>query len=148
MNIPSTITILSGAFATDGGSISLLLSDPLGHKHDVLLSQHTIPPSGFSGERLSGRLYFNGSLVEIRSKDELTIISALKKANIETTTPETTRFNAINTAQPGMIVGDDIKDYYFKIAEGPEAALRHLVCKLTGYVESEEYVTYAKSHVK
>ena len=126
----------------------MLLSDPLGHKHDVLLSQHTIPPSGFPGERLSGRLYFNGSLVEIRSVDELTVISALKKADIKTPTPERSRSNPIDTAQPGMVVGDDIKDYYSKIAEGPGAALRHLVCKLIGYVESEEYVTYAKSHAK
>lgn len=148
MNIPSTITILNGAFASDGGSISLLLSDPLGDKHNVLLSQHLLPPGGFPGERLSGRLFFDGSLIEIRSVDELTIISALKKANIETPTPVMNPLNANDTVQPGMVVGDDIKDYYSKIAEGPEAALRHLVCELIGYVESQEYVTYAKSHEK
>ena len=148
MNIPSIITILDGAFAFDGGSISLLVSDTIGHKHNVLLSQHIIPPGGYPGERLSGRLFFNGSLVEIRSVDELTIITALKKANIETPTHMKNRLNANDTVQPGMIVGDDIRDYYFKIAEGPEAALRHLVCELIGYVESQEYVTYAKSHQK
>ncbi len=45
-----------------------------------------------------------------------------------------------------MIVGDDIKDYYARIAEGPEAALRHLVKELIDYVESAEYVSYAESH--
>ncbi len=148
MNIPSAITILNGAFASDGGSVSLLLSDALGHKHNVLLSQHLLPPGGYPGERLSGRLFFDGSLVEIRSVDELTVISALKKANIETPTPKRNSFNPIDTAQPGMIVGDDIKNYYSKIAEGPEAALRHLVFELISYVESQEYVTYAKSHEK
>ena len=148
MSIPSTVIILSGAFATDGGSISLLLSDPHGHKHNVLLSQHLLPPSGFPGERIPGRLYFNGSLVEIRSQDELTIISALKKASIKTPTPKKNSFNAIDSGQPGMIVGDDIKNYFDKIAEGPEAAIRHLVCELTGYVESEEYVTFARNQAK
>ena len=140
------MTALNGAFATDGGSISLLLSDPHGSKHTVLLSQHLLPYRGFPGERIPGRLFFNGSLVEIRSKDELTIISALKKADIETPTPKKNRFNNIDTEQPGMVVGDDIKNYYSKIAEGPEAALRHLVCSLIGYVESEEYVVFAKNH--
>ena len=148
MNIPSTITILNGAFATDGGSISLRLSDPHGSKHNVLLSQHLLPYSGFPGERIPGRLFFNGSLVEIRSKDELAIISALKKATIETPTPKKSRFNPLDTEQPGMIVGDDIKNYYSKIAEGPEAALRHLVCSLISYVESEEYVLFAKNHAE
>ena len=81
-------------------------------------------------------------------EDELTIISALKKANIETPTPEKSPSNAIDTEQPGMVVGDDIKDYYSKIAEGPEAAIRHLVCSLIDYVESEEYVIFAKSHAE
>ncbi len=52
----------------------------------------------------------------------------------------------ISEDQPGMIVGDDIKDYYARIAEGPEAALRHLVKELIDYVESAEYVNYAESH--
>jgi len=47
-----------------------------------------------------------------------------------------------------MVVGADIKNYYSKIAEGPEAALRHLVCSLVGYVESEEYVIFAKNHAE
>ncbi len=148
MNIPSTVTILNGAFATDGGSISLLVSDPQGSKHTVLLSQHLLPYRGFPGQRIPGRLFFDGSLVEIRSKDELTIITAVKKANIETSTPNKGRSNAIDTDQPGMIVGDDIKNYYSKIAEGPEAAIRHLVCSLIDYVESEEYVIFAKSHAE
>ena len=148
MKIPSTLTILNGAFATDGGSISLLLSDPHGQKHNVLLTQHLLPPSGLPGERISGRLYFNGSLVEVRSKDELSIISALKKANIETPAPEKSRINVIDTQNPGMVVGDDIKDYYSRIAEGPESALRHLVSELAGYVESEEYVTFAENQKK
>ena len=146
MKIPTKITILDGAFATDGGSISLLISDPAGQSHNVLLTQHKLPPSGFPGERKPGRLYFNGSIIKIRSKEELAILSALKKAMIEIPPPKESRFNAIDTEQPGMVVGDDIVDYYAKIKEGPEAALRHLVSELISYVESEEYLTYAKSH--
>jgi len=146
MKISTDIKILDGAFANDGGSISLLISDPAGQRHNLLLTQHKLPPSGFPGERKSGRLYFNRSIIKIRSKEELAIISALKKALIEAPIPRESRSNSKDTEQPGMIVGDDILDYYAKIAEGPEAALRHLVSELISYVESEEYVTYAKSH--
>ena len=143
LNVPLEVSVLSGAFATDGGSISLLLSDRNGQEHNVLLSQHILPYRGTPGEREPGRLYFNGSLVDIRSEDELAIISILKNACIEPQTPRKSCADPMNR-QPGMVVGDDIKDYISRIEEGPEAALKHLVSRLAGYVESEEYVAFAR----
>ncbi|NNG26512.1 MAG: hypothetical protein HKM87_03235 [Ignavibacteriaceae bacterium] len=50
--------------------------------------------------------------------------------------------------QPCMMVGDDIKTYYSKIEEGPNAALQHLVSELIEYVESEDYVANANTSGK
>ena len=145
INIHGPIKVLDGAFATDGGSISLLVSDTEGHRHNVLLTQHLLPPIGNPGDRKTGRLYFDGSLVGVRSDQEHSLVSLLKNANIELIALEG-KCSDICKEQPGMIVGDDIKNYYARIAEGPEAALRHLVRELIGYVESAEYVTYAENH--
>ncbi len=146
MEIPAVITVLEGAFATDGGSISLLLEDGEGQRHNVLLTQHLLPVIESPGARRSGRLYFNGTIVEVRSEDELAIISSLKIAGIKAPAPAGNPSNTFANSQPGMTVGDDITDYFTKIAEGPEAALLYLVREVIGYVESEEYVTYARSH--
>lgn len=134
--------ILDGAFATDGGSISILILDDKGHKHSVLLSQHLLPPSGHAYERKPGRLYFDGTIVDIRSEEESAIVSALRQAEFESSA-STDKNRTKKDDQPCMIVGDDIKAYYSKIEEGPNAALQHLVSELIEYVESEDYVTYA-----
>ncbi len=143
MNIPERITILDGAFAMDGGSISLRISDPDDHEHSVLLSQHLLPPSGHTGEHKPGRLYFDGRIIEIRSVEEASIISVLRQADVEIMAAPISRVNAIDTDQHVMIIGEDIKAYYSKIAEGPESALKHLVTELIEYVESKEYVAFA-----
>ncbi len=109
-----------------------------------MLSQHLLPFSGYPGEREPGRLYFDGKIIEIRSKDELSIISALKQAHIEPLVYKESSMNTNDTTQAGMVVGKDIKAYYSKIAEGPESALRHLVSEVIDYVESEEYVDFTK----
>ena len=147
LNVPLEVSVLNGAFATDGGSISLLLSDRNGREHNVLLTQHLLPSYGTPGEREPGRLYFNGTLVGIRSEDELAILSALKNAHIEAPASRKSHADPLDR-QPGMMVGDDIQAYYSRIAEGPEAALKHLVSELAGYVESEEYVTFARGRTK
>jgi hypothetical protein len=146
MDLPAAIIIIDGAFATDGGSISLLVSDTEGQRHEILLTQHLLLPSGYPGERKTGRLYFDGSIVAVRSDQERSLISMLKSAEMEVPSPEGEHPGIISRDQPGMIVGDDIAAYYSKIEEGPEAALRHLVQALIDYVESPEYVTYAESH--
>jgi len=146
MNIPAVVSVLNGAFATDGGSISLLLSDAEGLRYNLLLTQHLLPPDKSPGARRTGRLYFNGTIVEVRSEDELAIIGSLKGAEIKAPDRENNPQNTSADEQPGMTVGDDIADYLTKIAEGPEAALLHLVRELIRYVESEEYVRYAARH--
>jgi hypothetical protein len=145
MDIPASVTILDGAFATDGGSIYLKVSGPDELIHNILLTQHLLPPCRGSNQRKTGRLYFDERIVEVRSENETLIISALKRAGIKISLTRNTGSNASNTEQVGMIVGDDIKAYYSKIAEGPEAALRHLASQLIEYVDSPEYVTYAES---
>ena len=47
-------------------------------------------------------------------------------------------------SNPGMIIGDDIKEYMSKIDEGPGAALAHLVRELIAYVESSDFEELAR----
>lgn len=143
MDIPLIVTILDGAFATDGGSIFLSVSDPDGNRHSVLLAQHLLPPWGDSNQRKPGRLYFDGVMLEVRSEDEKQIMSALKQAKIRLPLGRKSGAGAVSARQPGMIVGEDIRNYYSKIEEGPESALIHLVNELIEYVDSDEYVAFA-----
>jgi len=66
INIHGPIKVLDGAFATDGGSISLLVSDTEGHRHNVLLTQHLLPPTGNPGEHKTGRQNIDGTLDGVR----------------------------------------------------------------------------------
>lgn len=142
--IPRHITILDGAFATDGGSISLLISDPQGNRHSLLLSQHLLPFCGMPGEREPGRLHLDGSVIPVRSAEEASIISALEHADIELLDTPARGVSTVGEERPSMVVGDDIRAYFSKIAEGPEAAVRHLVLVLIEYVGSEEYVALCR----
>jgi hypothetical protein len=99
-----------------------------------------LPPSGYANEHKPGRLYFDGTIVGIRSEEESAIVSALKQAEFESSA-STDKSKTKEDNQPGMIVGDDINTYYSKIEEGPNAALQYLVSELIAYVESEDYVT-------
>lgn len=143
MNVPGNIIIRFGAFATDGGSIHIQIEGTDGEKHYLLLSQHRLPPSGMPGEKIPGRLYYDGALIDIRSEEESAIISALKTAEfnppVSDNPPKEKQATSTSSGQAGMIVGDDIKDYYSKIKKGPAAALRHLAEQVIEFVESEEY---------
>lgn len=141
--IPDSISVLEGAFATDGGSITLLLSDPAGNRHSLLLSQHLLPFGGYPGERWPGRLFFDGKIIGVRSEEEASIVSALKQADIKPPSSTPRGVDLPGEEGPSMIVGDDIMSYFTKVAEGPEAALRHLVTEVIEYVRSEDYVTLA-----
>ena len=143
MKIPSAGTVLNGAFATDGGSISLLLEDSQGRKHSLLLSQHSIPPTGYPGEKKTGRLYFNNSLVPVRSAEEAAILSLLRNAAVKEKIRSESSSDTLISANPGMTIGGDIREYYARIEEGPYAALQHLLKQVLDYVLSEEYVVHA-----
>ena len=135
-HLPSGFVVENGAFATDGGSIALHVRDFEGSEHSILLQQHLFLEQE-NPVRIPGRLYYDGVLVPIKSEMESRILAALRKASLKSGDPA--RAEVRHGSNPGMIAGDDIKEYMSKLDESPEAALAHLVRELIAYVESSDY---------
>ena len=139
MEVPSGVAVEDGAFATDGGSISLALTEPDSCRHTLLLTQHLLPRWDPDGPLL-GRLYFDQELVPIRSEAEAGLLEALRTARFPEEKPAR---GASGRGSPGLAVGDDIKEFLGKVEAGPTAALRHQVESVVRSVESDEHVRFA-----
>ena len=140
MEIPEALIVEEGAYASDGGSTYLRVRDGAGTQHNIVLWQHLFTEKP-DRKKLPGRLYFDGSLLAVRSGEERRLVRALRAARQDTPCTED-RSN--NEPGPGLIVGKDLQDYHSKIAEGPAAARAHLVQGIVDWVESEEYVELAR----
>lgn len=140
MEIPEELVVEEGAYASDGGSTYLRVRDGQGTRHDIMLWQHMFTDAPDPG-RLPGRLYFDDTLLAVRSDQERRLIQALRVARLDA--PQTADRPARERG-PGMVVGKDLQDYNAKIAEGPAAALAHLVQGVVDWVESEAYVELAR----
>ena len=79
MAIPKLQEIVRATFAMDGGSIRLHTLDDTGSIHHVELVQHRILQNS-TPERRCGRLYLDDHLIDIRSDDEVALISFLQAA--------------------------------------------------------------------
>ncbi len=144
MRIPDSLVIEDGAYAMDGGTIAINVRDTEGNEHDILLRQHMFTQVS-DPDKLPGRLYFDGTLVPVREEWESQILKALRQAPLKSISQESiSREQRLNSG-PGVIVGDDIKEYMSKIDESPVAALSHLVRQLIDYVESADYVELARN---
>lgn len=139
MRIPDRLVIEDGAYAMDGGSICLHVRDSEGDEHDIVLWQHMFTEVS-DPDKIPGRLYFDKILISVRESMESQIISALREARLDTVNLKSEKAEGKLELNPGVIVGDDIKEYMSKIDEGSGAALAHLVRQLIDYVESEDYV--------
>ncbi|MCD4848777.1 MAG: hypothetical protein K8R76_11390 [Candidatus Aegiribacteria sp.] len=143
MKIPDGFVIKGGAYAMDGGSIALELKDPEGDKHDIVLWQHMFTEP-IDPDKIPGRLYFDKILIPVRSSMESQILAALRQARLGKANLKSDRAEEKLDLNPGVIIGDDIKEYMSKIDESPNAALAHLVRQLIEYVESADYVELAR----
>jgi hypothetical protein len=143
MEIPEKLTIVDGFYFTDGGTIVLLAEEPGGGRHQITLGQHRILEY-FDPNVLPGRLYFNDLLVPVRSEIEVKVIELLQAGEIvPVETPEPKDDTALTAEGPVVIVGDDLKEYYAKEAEGKGETIRHLIEQLIRFVESREYIRVA-----
>ncbi len=143
MRIPDRFVIEGGAYAMDGGSIALNVRDPEGNEHDIVLWQHMFTEP-IDQDKIPGRLYFDKIIIPVRASMESQILAALREARLETVNLESERAEERIDLNPGVIIGDDIKEYMSKIDESPNAALAHLVRQLIDYVESADYVELAR----
>jgi len=143
MKIPDSFVIEDGAYAMDGGTIAINVRDPEGNRHDIVLRQHMFTEVS-DPDRLPGRLYFDGTLIPVREEWENQVLKALRQAPLHTLYTEPVSAEERLDGGPGMIVGDDLKEYMSKIDESPVAALSHLIRQLIDYVESADYVELAR----
>jgi len=143
MRIPKKLVIEDGAYAMDGGSISLQVWDSDGNEHNIVLWQHMFTEQS-NPNKIPGRLYFDKILIPVREKMESQILAAIREARLDTVNLESEEVKDRLELNPGVIVGDDIKEYMSKIDEGPRAALAHLARQLIEYVESADYIELAR----
>lgn len=144
MKIPEKITTVECFYLTDGGSIVLVVEQPNGTRHQITLAQHLFLET-FDPNRLPGRLYFDHLIVPVRSEMEARLIALLQASEIVPAEPPEPKNNGAPFGDGlGVIVGDDLKEYYAKAAEGKGEALQHLIENLILFVQSSEYVSIAK----
>jgi hypothetical protein len=144
MEIPEKITIVDGYYFTDGGSIVLLVEEPDKTRHQITLGQHLFLEM-FDPNLLPGRLYWDHLLVPVRSAMEAEVIDLLRSGEIIPDEPLERESGEGSTGDgPVVVVGDDLKEYYAKVADGKNEVIRHLIEKVVGFVGSREYVRIAR----
>ncbi len=144
MEIPENLIFVDGFYFTDGGSIVLIAEEPDNTRHQITLAQHRFLEI-FDPNLLPGRLYFNHLMVPVRSEMEAKLIALVQASDIvPAEPPEPEKGEASSGGGPVVIVGDDLKEYYAKVAEGKEETIRHLIENLINFVHSREYVRIAK----
>lgn len=139
MIIPAQITFTTSFYLTDGGTIVLIGDDLEDTRHEITLYQSLLL-NYIDPNKLPGRLYFNKYLVPVRSEMEQKIINLLKTARIADDPPVSPGPAPGLNDGTGMTVGDDLKEYAAKMAEGRSATIRHLRDLLIARVESQEYL--------
>ena len=137
--VPQPMIVDDGGYVPDGGSVLLEVKDANSVPHQIWLRQHSYLPETQNKEELAGRLYIDDKLVDIRSELEKEIIEALKSVRFEAQEAEG---GPTPSDAPRLIIGDDLREYYGKIHEGPLEVCKWLVDQIIGYVESEEYVEF------
>jgi hypothetical protein len=144
MEIPEKLTIVDGFYFTDGGSIVLIAEETDSIRHQITLAQHRFLEI-FDPNLIPGRLYFNHQMVPVRSEMEAKLIALVQASAIVPAEPQESGKGEASTSDgPMMVVGDDLKEYYAKVAEGKGEVIQHLIETLLNFVQSREYVRIAK----
>lgn len=144
MIIPEKLSIVDGFYFTDGGSIVLIAEEPDNTRHQITLAQHRFLDI-FDPKVVPGRLYFNHLTVPVRSETEAKLIALIQASQIVPVEPPEPEKDETSTRDgPMVVVGDDLKEYYAKVAKGKEEVIQHLIENLIKFVQSREYVKIAK----
>lgn len=144
MEIPEKLAIIEGFYFTDGGSIVLIAEEPDSTRHQITLVQHLFLES-VDPNMTPGRLYFNHLMIPVRSEMEANLISLLEASEIVPGEPHELGKSEANAGDgPVVVVGDDLKEYYARVAEGRHEAIQHLITELVNFVQSRKYVSIAR----
>src|SRR5262249_36598855 len=134
--LPTGIVVRDCGMALDGGTIHLIATDEAGRQVSIMLAT-SLPSSSL---RVTGRLYFDGDLVPMRSEREAGILKLLSEAGIEAPPlPPSRRTSRM------AITGNDIKEF---LEQTPEENCRTFIRKIMESVQSESYLRFATDDEK
>ena len=84
-------------------------------------------------------------MIPVRSEVEGKLIALLETCEVvPDEPPEPEKSEAQFGDGPVVVVGDDLKKYYAKVAEGKVEAIQHLIDELINFVHSRKYVRIAR----
>jgi hypothetical protein len=129
--LPIRIIVRDCALTLDGGTIHLFATDEAGHQVSIMLAT-SLPGSSM---RVAGRLYFDGSLVPMRSEQEARILKLLSQATVQVP-----RLPPSGRRSRMAIIGEDIKEF---LEQTPEENCRAFIRKIVESVQSESYLRFA-----
>ncbi len=135
--------ITNSMYAMDGGSIYLALRDPSGAPHSLHLPQHALPTT-FSPDAPPGALILDGRVLGVRSPDEARLLEALRTAKFHALRPLSDAGSRIGRPGERILVGEDVRRFVESVDRAPNEAMRHLVERVVGFVESDEYLEIAR----
>jgi hypothetical protein len=135
--LPNRIIVRNCAIRLDGGTIHLIGTDEAGREFSVMLVTQ-LPTGRPLG--VSGRLYFNGELVPMRSDREAQILRLLSEATIEVPPLSLARREPRIT-----VIGDDIREFF---DHAPEENCRAFIRRIVEAVKSEGYLRYTTDEEK
>jgi hypothetical protein len=129
--LPIRIIVCDCALTLDGGTIHLIATDEAGHQLTIMLVT-TLPGSSMG---VAGRLYFDGSIVPMRSEREARILRLLSEATVQVP-----RLPPNGRTSRMAIIGEDIKEF---LEQPPEENCRAFIRKIVESVQSESYLRFA-----
>lgn len=122
----------------DGGTIDLFGVNELGEAQEVSLQQHLFPTPPLARERISGRLYYNGDLISLRSDKEGEVLKLLRECQVDHAKLTEAPFDI----PPGtLVLPADVHAVYMR---SPEENLLALASEIVAFVESDAYLQFAK----
>lgn len=140
MLLPLKLSIHSFRYFLDGGTTVLCAVDEAGREHTVTLSQHVFPQTDASNGFLPGRLYFDGSLVELRSLEESRILDLLRDAQVLPDARQAEPAEQARLSSEAIIFSSDIQQV---LSRNPMDNLRALLESIVEFVESDSYLQFA-----
>jgi hypothetical protein len=129
--LPTRIVVRDCGMMLDGGTILLSATDEAGRQVSIML----VSSLGGSSMRVAGRLYFDGSLVPMRSEREAGIVKLLSEAQVEAPHLQPSR----RTSRMA-IIGNDIKEFF---EQTPEENCKAFIRKIEESVQSASYLSLA-----
>jgi hypothetical protein len=135
-SLPNRIVIRDFSFCFDGGTFTLIAIDDSGHEHYVTLAT---PLWTGSSTFHAGRLYFDSTLVPMRSELEGRILKLLSDATIDLPpSPPLMR-------SEGMAVSADLKKFF---ESTPDDNARDFVLTILERVQSDNYLRFITGEEK